>query len=47
MRITEDVRRYADEQGLDTEDALTLGMQEKADEFRALGGEVYLEEKKE
>ncbi|MBT7924693.1 MAG: phosphomethylpyrimidine synthase, partial [Opitutae bacterium] len=47
MRITEDVRRYADEQGLDTEDALTIGMQEKADEFRALGGEVYLEEQKE
>jgi len=47
MRITEDVRRYAEEQGLDTEDALTIGMQEKADEFRALGGEVYLEEQKE
>ena len=47
MRITEDVRRYADEMGLDTEDALNFGMQEKADEFRALGGEVYLEKNTE
>ena len=44
MRITEDVRRYAEENGMDEEDALQAGMKEKADEFRSRGGEVYLEE---
>ncbi len=43
MRITEDVRRYAEEKGLDAEDAIQEGMKEKSDEFRSLGGEVYLE----
>jgi phosphomethylpyrimidine synthase len=42
MKITEDVRRYAAEKGLKDEEALTAGMQEKADEFRSRGGEVYV-----
>ncbi|TDB88400.1 phosphomethylpyrimidine synthase ThiC [Actinomadura sp. KC216] len=42
MKITRDVRRYADEHGLAEEDALAAGMREKADEFRAGGGRVYL-----
>lgn len=33
MRITEDVRRYAAEQGLSEEDAVGHGMEEKAAEF--------------
>jgi len=41
MRITEDVRRYAAEQGITDEAAIEKGMQEKANEF-ATAGEVYL-----
>jgi phosphomethylpyrimidine synthase len=40
MRITEDVRRYAAEQGVKEEDAIKRGMEEKATEF-AKAGEVY------
>ncbi|TDD70901.1 phosphomethylpyrimidine synthase ThiC [Actinomadura rubrisoli] len=42
MKITRDVRRYADEHGLAEEEALAAGMREKAGEFRAAGGRVYL-----
>jgi len=41
MRITEDVRKYAAEQGLAEQEALAAGMQEKAREFVANGSEVY------
>ncbi len=41
MRITEDVRRYAAEQGIAEEEALKLGMEEKSKEFAEKGGEVY------
>jgi phosphomethylpyrimidine synthase len=41
MRITEDVRRYAAEQGLAEEAALTQGMADKAKEFVEAGSEVY------
>jgi phosphomethylpyrimidine synthase len=40
MRITEDVRRYAAEQGLVEEDAVRHGMEEKAAEFAKIG-DVY------
>jgi phosphomethylpyrimidine synthase len=40
MRITEDVRRYAVEKGLNEEEAVKRGMEEKAAEF-AEAGEVY------
>src|SRR4051812_12472154 len=40
MKITEDVRRYAAEQGLAEDDAVKRGMEEKAAEF-AKEGEVY------
>ena len=43
MRISEDVRRYAKEQGLDTVEAIEAGMQEMATEFRDKGGEIYVE----
>ncbi|KAB2339499.1 phosphomethylpyrimidine synthase ThiC [Actinomadura rudentiformis] len=42
MKITQDVRRYADEQGLAESDALAAGMRAKAAEFQAAGGQVYL-----
>jgi phosphomethylpyrimidine synthase len=41
MKITQDVRDYAKEHGVEETDALTQGMQEKAREFREQGGEVY------
>ena len=43
MKITDDVRRYARDKGMEAEEALAAGMKEKADEFREKGGEVYLE----
>ncbi|MGF1485472.1 MAG: phosphomethylpyrimidine synthase ThiC [Opitutales bacterium] len=42
MKITEDVRRYAEEKGITDDAALTEGLQQKADEFRQKGGEVYV-----
>jgi phosphomethylpyrimidine synthase len=41
MRITEDVRRFANERGLDAGDALQRGLAEKSAEFERLGGELY------
>ena len=42
MKITQDVRDYAKEHGLNVEDGvLDQGMQEKAEEFRTSGGEIY------
>jgi phosphomethylpyrimidine synthase len=41
MRITEDVRRYAAEQGLSEEAAVKKGLDEKAAEFIEKGSEVY------
>ncbi|HRK16760.1 MAG TPA: phosphomethylpyrimidine synthase ThiC [Prosthecobacter sp.] len=41
MKITEDVRKYAAEQGLAEEEALAKGMEAKSKEFVASGAEVY------
>jgi phosphomethylpyrimidine synthase len=41
MRITEDVRRYAAEQGIAEEQAIAQGMADKAKEFVEAGAEVY------
>ena len=42
MKITQDVRDYAKAQGMDVnENLLDQGMQEKAEEFRTTGGEIY------
>jgi phosphomethylpyrimidine synthase len=41
MKITEEVRAFAAEQGLLPTDALTRGLEEKAEEFRKTGGELY------
>ncbi|HMO80759.1 MAG TPA: phosphomethylpyrimidine synthase ThiC [Pyrinomonadaceae bacterium] len=41
MKITQDVREYAEKQGVEAEKALAVGMSEKAKEFVATGGEIY------
>ena len=42
MRITQDVRAYAAEHGVDEWEAVELGLKEKAAEFVASGGDVYV-----
>lgn len=43
MRISQDVREYAAERGLDEVEALHAGMEEKAEQFRRMGGTLYVE----
>jgi phosphomethylpyrimidine synthase len=44
MKITEDVRKYAAEQGIAEEEALKKGMEEKSREFTEKGSELYAKE---
>ena len=44
MKITEDVRQYAREQGVTEQEALELGMAEKSTEFKEAGSEVYADQ---
>jgi phosphomethylpyrimidine synthase len=41
MKITDDVRAYADKQGVEAAAALEKGMEEKAKEFVQAGAEIY------
>ena len=41
MKITEDVRKFAAEQKIPEEQALEVGLKEKAKEFVEKGSEVY------
>ncbi len=41
MKITEDVRKYAAEQGIDDAEVLERGMEEKSREFNAAGSRLY------
>ena len=41
MKITQDVRDYAARHGMSDDEAIQLGMKEKAEEFTRSGGEVY------
>jgi phosphomethylpyrimidine synthase len=41
MRITQDIRDYAREKGLDEGHVIQVGLKEKADEFRAAGSAIY------
>ncbi len=41
MKITDDVRKYAAEQGLEEKEALDKGMEQKAREFAEQGGKLY------
>jgi phosphomethylpyrimidine synthase len=43
MKITQDVRDYAAQKGLDEHEALVAGMAEKAEEFKKTGGQIYRE----
>ncbi|QIZ35655.1 phosphomethylpyrimidine synthase ThiC [Saccharopolyspora sp. ASAGF58] len=42
MKITQDIRRFAEERGLTSVEAIEAGMQEKSEEFAGAGGKVYL-----
>ena len=42
MKITDDIRRFAAEQGLETVEAVESGMRAKAEEFRKKGSELYV-----
>lgn len=42
MKITQDVRNFAEENGMDTQEAIEEGMKKKSEEFKAKGSEVYL-----
>ncbi len=44
MKITQDVREYAAQKGLDDAKALEAGMREKAEEFKKQGAEIYVGE---
>jgi phosphomethylpyrimidine synthase len=44
MKITEDVRKFAEEQGVSAEEALKRGMDEKSREFVTQGAEIYTKE---
>ena len=41
MKITEDVRKYAAEQGMSDDQALQAGMEQKSREFSQAGAEIY------
>ncbi len=43
MKITQDVREYAERKGLEVDEALDAGMEEKAEEFKQKGTEIYQE----
>jgi phosphomethylpyrimidine synthase len=42
MKITEDMRKYAAEQGIIENEALESGLKQKAKEFQETGAEVYV-----
>ena len=44
MKITQDVREYAEKIGVANEEALKKGMEEKAKEFAETGSEIYIKE---
>ena len=41
MKISDEVRQYAAEHGMDTQEAIEAGMEAKAKEFAEAGGEIY------
>jgi phosphomethylpyrimidine synthase len=43
MRISQDVRDYAEGKGMDLATAVEIGLKEKSAEFREAGAEVYRE----
>ena len=43
MKITEDLRKYAAERGIDEQAAVETGLKEKAKEFVEKGAEIYVD----
>jgi hypothetical protein len=43
MKITQDVRDYAAQKGIEEQAALAMGMEEKAEEFKKAGAKIYQE----
>ncbi len=43
MKITQDVREYAEKQGIEEQQALEAGLKEKSAEFLDKGGKIYIE----
>lgn len=41
MRITQDIREYAKQQGLQDQEAIEKGMEQKAAEFKDAGSVIY------
>ena len=41
MEITQQLRDFAKDKGLDTEEAIAAGLTSKSDEFSEAGGEIY------
>jgi phosphomethylpyrimidine synthase len=41
MEITQQLREYAREKGIDEEQAVAAGLLEKSGEFKESGGEIY------
>ncbi len=41
VKITEDVRKYAAQQGIEESAAIEQGLREKAEEFQHAGAEIY------
>ncbi|MFD0586398.1 phosphomethylpyrimidine synthase ThiC [Paenibacillus sp. GCM10027627] len=41
MRITQDIREYAAQNGLETKEAIEAGLKEKSDAFKAAGSSIY------
>jgi hypothetical protein len=41
MEITQQLREFAKQKGLDTEEAVAAGLTQKSDEFADAGGEIY------
>ncbi len=42
MKITEDVREYAKEKGLEDDKAIKEGLKEQAEHFKEVGGKIYI-----
>ena len=42
MKVTQEVRDFAEKNGLDSEEAITKGMEEMSEKFKQEGSEVYL-----
>ena len=41
MKISDEVREFAKQKGIDSEEAIEAGMKNKAKEFINKGGEIY------